>query len=248
MRILILFTLVYFVSCGTSKKLKPVPDRSEEEVLKSILSRNIDFEWFNAKMSTSLESPDENVSGTMHIKMKKGLAILVAVKKFGIEAARVFINKNDYTILYRLESAYESGPISQIKQIASITAEFEDIQQLMFGNVILPDDSQRTMVKDSIYYVIKSRSPEILLEYYVNGYNLQLEKMKITDKMNRTAIAEYGDYKKIDNFGYLPFYRKFYFPYSDTETASMQIEISSIEINVPADIKFSIPPRYEKIN
>lgn len=236
------------LSCSTTKKLKPIPERSKEEVLKALNDRNIDFEWFNAKVSTALESPDERVSGSMHIKMKKDSAILIAVKKFGIEAARVFVDKQNYTILYRLESAYESGPIAQIKQLATITAEFEDLQQLMFGNVLLPDQSESTMKKDSIYYVINGRSDGLLLEYYLNGYNLKLAKMKITDKMNRTAIVEYNDYKIVPNHGYLPYNRTFYFPYSDTENASMHIEISSMEINVPTDLKFSIPPKYEKIN
>jgi hypothetical protein len=240
--------MVFVLSCSTTKKLAPLPDRSKEEILEALSNRNIDFEWLNAKMSTSLESPDENISGSMTLRMKKDSAILIAVKKIGIEAARVFVDKNNYTILYRLEGAYESGPISQIKEIASITANFEDLQQLMFGNVLLPDADQSTLQKDSIYYVLKGSVDNIMLEYYVNGYNLQLEKMKITDKMNRTAMADYSDYRKLGDFGFVSYNRKFQFPYSNNDLANIQMEFSTIEINVPVDIKFSIPPRYEKIN
>jgi hypothetical protein len=248
MRLIIYIILVFSISCTATKKLKPIPERSKEDILQILASRNIDFDWFSAKISTRLESPDENISGTMIVQMKKDSAILIAVKKFGIEAARVFIEKDSYTVLYRLEAAYESGPIDQIKQIASISANFEDLQQLMFGNILLLDPSKTNMIKDSIYYIVQGKVDDILLEYYVNGYNLQLEKMKITDNMNRIAIAEYGDYRKMKGYGNIPYYRKFQFPYTNDEQATIEMQLSFIDINVPLDIKFSIPMRYEKIN
>lgn len=158
------------------KRLGPLPERTQEEVIAALIKRNIDFQWFSGKMSTSVESPDENVSGSMMVRMKRDSVLWVAVKKFGIEAVRLLVEQDQYTILYRLESAYESGNISQINDIISVTANFEDIQQLMFGNIILPENNQVDFRKDSIYYVVHTKVDDIILEYFVNGYNLQLEK------------------------------------------------------------------------
>ena len=199
-------------------------------------------------MSTSVESPDENVSGSMMVRMKRDSVLWVAVKKFGIEAVRLLVEQDQYTILYRLESAYESGNISQINDIISVTANFEDIQQLMFGNIILPENNQVDFRKDSIYYVVHTKVDDIILEYFVNGYNLQLEKMKITDKMNRTAVAQYTDYRQIAGFGEVSYERTFILPFSNVSNATIHMKFSEIEIDVPKEIKFSIPKSYEKIN
>lgn len=244
--ILIVFCL--FHSCATSKKVKPLPDRSHADVIQSLLKRNIDFQWFYGKMSTSLESPEENVSGSMVVRMKKDSVLWVAIKKFGIEAARLLVDKDKYTIIYRLESVYQSGSISKINDLIAVTADFEDLQQLMFGNVILPEDSQTTFSKDSIYYVVQTKVDGIILDYYVNGYTLELEKMQMTDKMNRVAHAEYGDYRELAGFGKVSYDRTFSFPYNDVGTATINMKFSEIEINVPKEIKFSIPEHYEKIN
>lgn len=248
MRLIAILMLLTFMACKTTKRLAPLPERSQEEIIHALKKRNIDFQWFSGKVSTSMESPDENVSGSMTIRMKKDSVLWVAVKKFGLEAARLLVEKDQYTILYRLESAYESGNISQINDIISVTANFEDIQQLMFGNVILPENEEINFRKDSVYYVILTKVDGIILEYFVNGYNLKLEKMNITDKMNRTANVHYTDYRKIDGFGDVAYERTFVFPYSSTANATINMKFSEIEIDVPKEIKFSIPKSYEKIN
>jgi tRNA A37 threonylcarbamoyltransferase TsaD len=99
-----------------------------------------------------------------------------------------------------------------------------------------------------VYYVIHTKVDGIILEYFVNGHTLQLEKMNITDKMNRTANAIYTDYRKIDGFGDVAYERTFVFPYSNTANATINMKFSEIEIDVPKEIKFSIPKNYEKIN
>ncbi len=243
--ILLLLTLA---ACSTSKRLGPLPERTQAEILKALRSRNIDFRWFNGKSSTSLVSPDEQVSGSMHIRMVKDSVLWVAVKKFGIEAARLLADNKQYTILYRLEAAYESGSITQINDIISVKADFRDIQQLMFGNVILPEDNLADLRTDSIYYILHTKVDGIIMEYYVNGYNLQMEKMTITDKMNRTTKALFSDYRDVGGYGSVAFERTFEFPYSSEEKATLNMKFSEIEINVPKEIKFSIPDSYEKIN
>ncbi len=248
MRLIAILFILTIMACKTTKRLVPLPERSQEDIIQALKKRNIDFQWFSGKVSTSMESPDENVSGSMTVRMKKDSVLWVAVKKFGIEAARLLVEKNQYTILYRLESAYESGNISQINDIISVTANFEDIQQLMFGNVILPENEQIDFRKDSVYYVIHTKVDGVTLEYFVNGHNLQLEKMNITDKMNRTANAQYTDYRNIAGFGNVAYERTFVFPYSNTANATINMKFSEIEIDVPKEIKFSIPKSYEKIN
>ncbi|MBC7884861.1 MAG: DUF4292 domain-containing protein [Saprospiraceae bacterium] len=248
--IIFIFCITFLLSCRSTKNLHhgPVPTRTKAEIYQALVNRNIDFTWFDGKMDTHLESPDENISGSMMVRMKKDSIIWIAVKKFGIEAARVLIDPKKYTVLYRFEGVYETNPVSKLNELFSVAANFEDAQQLMFGNVILADSSQMTLSKDSVYYKLQARIDDLLLSYYLNGYTLELEKMLITDQMNRTATALYSDYRNVAGYGRISYERNFIFPYEKEGTARINIKFSELTINVPKEIKFSIPDSYEKIN
>lgn len=235
-------------SCQTTKRLGPIPSRTKEEVISALEKRNIDFQWFSAKASTSIESPEENISGTLLVRMKSDSLLWTVVKKFGIEAARLLADKEKYTVIYRFESAYEVWPIDHLKSYIRTDAEFADIQQLLFGNTIIPEVSTSELVKDSISYVLISSSGDLNIKYHVNAYTMELEKMELSDKRGRTASAIYSDYRLIDKYGKYSFHRKFTFPYPSGEYATITMELSDVEINVPKEINFSIPSHYERIN
>ncbi len=248
---LIVISIIAILSaCSTKKKLErgAVPTRSKAEIYQSLVDRNIDFEWFSGKAKTQLETPDESVSGTMNIRVKRDSAALVAVSKFGIEAARVLIDKKHYTVLYRLEGVYETNPIDKLSKVFSVAASFEDIQQLMFGNVILADSSEMMLHKDSIYYIVDAKVDGLLLSYYVNGYTLALDKMVIEDTKGRVATTIYSDYRRVGKHGNIAYERNLTFPFSNTESGNINISFSEFDINVPKEFKFSIPARYERIN
>jgi hypothetical protein len=234
--------------CKTISRQQRIPETSVDEVMELLEKRNIPFEWFNGKMSTTLESPDEQISGSMILRMKKDSAVWVAVRKFGIEAARVLVDKKSYTILYRLESSYESGSIARISDIFSVSADFKDIQSLMVGNSLLPRREDATLRYDSTYYVLEAPVNGLQMSYYVHAFSKSLDKISITDKMNRNAEVLLSDYRLLPGFGYVAHDRTYKFPYSDNLYATLQMKFTEIEINVPREIKFTIPENYEKIN
>jgi hypothetical protein len=248
MRYNCILILVLLLSCKTTKRLGPLPERTLSEIVHALKNRNIAFEWVSAKASIAFESPDEKVSGSLALRMKKDSVIWLTIKKFGYEFARVMADKEKYTVLYRLESAYETFPISKINNMIALSADFEDAQQLMFGNTILPDENNTKIEKDSIYYVLNTHVDNMELTYYVNGYTLELDKMTATDSYHRKATVYYSDYRTIPKYGKMAYKRTYEYPYSTSTTASVTLDFSEIEINVPKEIPFVIPDHYEKIN
>jgi Domain of unknown function (DUF4292) len=235
------------LSCSTSKKVSIV-ERTPEELIQSLTNRNIDFKYVNAKLSTSVDNPDESISGTMQVKMQKDSAILVSVKKFGIEAAKIYVNPKSYTILYKFENAYEIENLDKIKNVFAINAEFNDLQQLLIGNVMVPQMATATVIKDADHYMIKSNEDNLTLEYTIHGKSLELTQLKITDLQNRSVIMQYADYRMYPGKGKIAYQRNITYPFSDTETGTIELNISEIVLDKPSDIKFSIPDHYEKIN
>lgn len=245
--LLILMLLLVMSGCKTKKVIAPITERSKDEVLKSLLERNIDFRWYEAKMSAYIDSPDEKISGSIHTKMVKDSSMLISLKKFGIEAARVYADKYNYTVLYRFDAAYESGHINDIKKIMSFSVGLEDLQQLLSGNIILPDTAQTTITKVDNQYQVTSSVDGLWMQYFVNIHNLELTKMTITDQSNRKATITFQDYKNVPGVGNVAFTRNFSVPYNSHGDANLELKISSIEINKPFVIKFSIPNNYERL-
>lgn len=245
--LLLLMLLLVMSGCKTKKVIAPITERSKDEVLKSLLERNIDFRWYEAKMSAYIDSPDEKISGSIHTKMVKDSSMLISLKKFGIEAARVYADKYNYTVLYRFDAAYESGHINDIKKIMSFSVGLEDLQQLLSGNIILPDTAQTTITKVDNQYQVTSSVDGLWMQYFVNIHNLELTKMTITDQSNRKATITFQDYKNVPGVGNVAFTRNFSVPYNSHGDANLELKISSIEINKPFVIKFSIPNNYERL-
>lgn len=239
--------LLVMSGCKTKKVIAPITERINDEVLKSLLERNIDFRWYEAKMSAYIDSPDEKISGSIHTKMVKDSSMLISLKKFGIEAARVYADKYNYTVLYRFDAAYESGHINDIKKIMSFSVGLEDLQQLLSGNIILPDTAQTTITKVDNQYQVTSSVDGLWMQYFVNIHNLELTKMTITDQSNRKATITFQDYKNVPGVGNVAFTRNFSVPYNSHGDANLELKISSIEINKPFVIKFSIPNNYERL-
>lgn len=236
-----------FSSCKTKQILAPASEKSKEEVIQALLERNIDFRWFDAKMSAYIDAPDEKISGSIHAKMIRDSSVLISLKKFGIEAARVFADRDNYTILYRFDAAYESGHLDEIKKILAFSLNLEDLQQLLAGNIILPNTSTTEFSKEDDHYWVRSQVDGLQIQYFIDNRSLLLTKMTITDNSNRTAYITFDDYRYIQGVGMIAYTRNFTVPYNNSGTAQLELKISSIEINKPFAVKFSIPGNYERL-
>jgi len=246
-KIIFLSFVVFLIACSTTKKIaNPAPERTKEELITALNSRNINFEWLNVKAKTSIESPDETGSADMILRMRKDSIIWIVVKKFGIEAARIQVDKKEYTMLYRLEGLYETNSIDKVNELFSLSADFNDMQQLLFGNVLLPDSAMTQVVEGDNFYLLSALVDGLAISYKIDAYTLELRQISITDALGRTAEVYYDDYRPVDGFGSISMERKFVFPV-DGGIATMKLKVSEIEINVPKEIKFNIPKSYERI-
>jgi hypothetical protein len=87
-----------------------------------------------------------------------------------------------------------------------------------------------------------------MLTYYINGYNLELEKMEISDEVGKTASVQYSDYRPLGKYAKFSYQRVYRFPDPSGEYGTITMDLSDVEIDVPKEINFSIPSHYERIN
>ena len=128
-----------------------------------------------------------------------------------------------------------------------VSLDFVDLQEAIFGNVILLDSSSMETEKEGVYYILKGIDQDLQLKYWLNAYTLELERVQLIDHRGRTIDVKYKDYRVIESGQKVPFYRHYNVPYDDRGDAEIIMKVKKIEINVPKKTRFSIPAHYEKI-
>jgi hypothetical protein len=223
------------------------PEKREAEILQALMQRNVEFEWLKGKVQAQIESDGETISGTLHFRMKSDSAVLISVRKFGLEAARVFADTGSYTILYRLENTYESGAISDLTRKYQFDANLTDLQQLIAGNVMLPDTSSLEISSDGDYEVISSKIQGLKVSYYLEKTSLELKKMTAVDAQLRYTTLSFEEYREVSGFGRISFARTMEIT-APEGTMRVKFQCEELQFNVSSDLSFTIPAQYEKIN
>lgn len=245
----ILGSIIILSACKTKKVIPagPAPVYEDSEIIQALEDRNVSWEWLISKAGINIDSPAEKVGGTMYLRMKRDSVIWVMVKKFGVEAARAQITPDSFQIVYRLDRSYDEGRIEDLMYHYKLDLAFEDMQQMMFGNVMLPDEEYTKVKQGDREHLISGPSGDLKLTYSLDPYQLLLQRILINDSKNRDVDIEYLDYREVEGFGNIAYERRYILPYSETEKASLQLEFKDFEINKPRAIKFSIPSHYERL-
>lgn len=238
------------LGCKSKKAIQytgPVPDRNNSELFQALEDHNYSFDWYACETSITLQTPDERVSGKAYIRMKRDSIIWSSVKKLSLEGVRTLITENTYASVNRLDHTYQKGSTSEALNKVGISLDFVDLQEAIFGNIILLDSSSVTIEKEGQHYIIKGIDQDLQLKYWVNAYSLELEKTKLIDYRGRTILVEYSDYRILDSGQKVPFYRHYKVPYNDQGDAEIFMKVKKIEIDIPKKTRFSIPSHYDKV-
>ena len=237
--------------CRTKKIIKhsgPVPDRSKTEILNALVNHNYDFEWYSCETGITLDTPDEAVSGKAYIRMRKDSIIWSSMKKLGIEAVRTLVTPEKYIAANRLDHTYQKGSTEEAFAKMGISLDFMDMQQAIFGNIIIPDSNTVSIEKEGVQYIVKASDQDLQLKYWINAYDIELDRVKMVDYRGREIEVDFDDYRILDSGEKVAFYRHYAMPYNGNGDAEIFMKVKKIEVNIPKKTRFSISSRYERIN
>lgn len=243
--------LLILVGGCRSKKVAmfdgPVPQHTDQVIYQALVDHNYDFEWYTCETGISLNTPDEGVSGKSYIRMRRDSIIWSSVKKLSVEAVRMLVTENTYAAVNRIEGTYQRGSTESAFAKMGIGFDFIDMQQAIFGNVILPDSASMEISKEGLQYVVRSVDQDLQLKYKVNAYTLLLDEVSIIDYRGREINIIYGDYRPLETGEIVPFLRQYDVPYDTRGNAEIVMKVKEIQINEPKKTVFSIPQRYERV-
>ncbi len=251
--LLICLSSILVVGCNSTKKAQGIKlqEHSAEFLLEKLNGQYIDVDWLTAKAKISYKDEAQSIKANAYIRMRKDSVIWMAVKKLGVEAARILITTDSVYVLDRINKQYTTSDFSYIERQYHLPANFKVLQNLILGNPLFFSEVVLTaeVAKDR-YHLASSNDERITSDYWMNGLDFSLAKMLFLDlRNNRKVEVTQRDQNSLDTtyqkFSYL---RSIDLSSPETGDVSIDLKLSDVSINTPKSIKFKIPEHYSKID
>lgn len=222
----------------------PNIDANVAKTLTNLKKNQLEFKELSARLKTKVHSPDLNQTFTTNIRWKKGEKIWLSMSIIGIEGMRVLITKDSIKIMDRLNNRYILKPISYIKQKALIDFSFNDIENLLLGQVLFLDTINTKFADNTQNITLSSNGTRYLNSVIFNKPSQFLASMFVTDKKyNQTMTSAYTNYQTQWN---KPFSMERNLEVkSNGETFEMNAVFQSIKAESGLDYPFTIKSGYK---
>ncbi len=231
------------LSCKSNKTIiEQVPPRTISEVLDTLSSKYKSYDFLYAKAKLKYNGEESRIGGRMTVMMVPDSVIWMNFKKISIEGARTLIRPDSLWILYRFDDLYEADYTQEYLDFYKIDMSFNQLQELMVGNVPIPEPEEIDLYQESSEYLLEFSDVQGRYRYKLD-MDMNLSHIEINDMQGRTfamSISEYDD----GGFG-----RKRDIQITDVDSTSSHIamKFSTVTFDEPRSIKFDIPEHYRKL-
>ncbi len=209
---------------------------------------NPEFEYLSAKAKFKFDHENKGVSATANFRIKKDSIIWISISGFGLEAARVMIDKDRVKIMDRLKKDYYDYSFTELSRIYDFDFNFQMIQSVILGNLIEPYKKQRIEKEDN-YFTYTASKGVYLFHNYIGANSMKLEKVRVFDEGSKNTISvNYSNFIVVDS-QIFPNEVRAVIDYEAEKTPNTEISISYNRMEIedsPLSFPYSVPGRYEK--
>lgn len=224
-----------------------VSSTSQDSVWQSLEDHNIDYSWFVAKGKCKIETPYENVSTRVYLRLKRDSVVWMVFKKLNVEAIRLQITPDSFFILNRIDKNYERGALKDIFSQFPIEIDFRQMQDYLVGNVPIPDKSTSSLKSRNDLHQVEASLEKLLVRTFLKGDPLEISELLMADQRNRQLRVSFSKYETDEIGNKVARIRDCSILNEKGELSRFKFSYSQVLVDVPKSIKFSIPKHYEEI-
>lgn len=253
-----LFSLLILTSCNTNRKLQSgdiaatkLKKRSAKYLQKQLESQTLAVEWLSARAKITYKDSEQTRKFSANIRMRKDSVIWMNVKKINVEAFRILITTDSIYVIDRLKKEYYVEDLKLIEEKFNFPGQFQALQTAILGNPYFFDKQKLSAnVVNQQYQLSGDNGVRTKSDYFLNGQSYTLEQMAFFDverdrKLN-IFLSEYAPV--LEGAFQFAHNRAFEVESEETGNASIKMNFSKVELNVPKSIKFSISSRYKLVD
>jgi len=227
------------MSSSASKKM------SAKQLSKQMLAADYAFDFLQAKARIKFDDGSINQSFTANIRIENNSTIWMSLTgPFGIEGARVMMNKDRIQIIDRLNNKYYDEEYTFIDKYLSFQTSLLFLQNLIVGNVFQDELSKYRVLSNQDNYIINYDYNGLEAKYTVSP-NYKYRRVEMDEKFgSRNIKMDFNDYKFIDEqlFAML---RNIHFS-ENGKDVFIEMNFSKVKKEIALEFPFNVPDRLKK--
>ena len=245
-----IISLLVSTQCTTSKLATDKPPvvlggiSEASALLELVRATDTPYDWYVASGTGTIDWEDQRLSAKVNVRIKRDSVIWVQISKLGIEIGRMLVTPDSAWFLNRLEGKYARYGTDDFFKKYNLPAEFDMFTKVFTGGAYVPPDITRMTIESDGGLFIESASGVNARHWLDVSY--QLIRSQVMDPNHHQWSAGYSSYQAVNSGQTFPF-RRTNTLLIDGKENLFDLEYSSILVDVPHELPFSIPSHYEKM-
>jgi uncharacterized protein YpiB (UPF0302 family) len=220
---------------NTNKEEEPVSHFSIENATNPL---RLDFQSAEMTGEMVLENTTDRYNFAFNIRILKDSIIWMQLKKFGLEGARILINKDSMYVIDRIHRSYMKKSWQEIQTQMNAPVDFNILYELIAGNPYYMEMGKDSIRSTENMKIITNRKDSNRISIGINAVFEQMISYMIEDLSKNI-------YLKMDLADYKLLYDKKKFSYlRDLEIISNNVKLLYINLSfneVKRNTKFKFP-------
>ena len=242
-RIFFLFLLCFLaISCKTKKTTLSSGNINNDLKTKEIISlhRNSlpNFETLSGILDVFFDNGKKQQNFPLSLRMKKNETIWLSAP-LGI--AKALITSEKIQFYNKLDNTYFEGDFHFAKQILGAEINFEMLQNLLLGQLIISPNSLQIEVKENNYTGVFSEGG-MQVEFALNP-KFRIEKTQITENKENIFLSAEYQYQEVEE-QIMPAILKL-ISKSENQQTTIEIEYKNLQFNQKHNFPYKVPSGYK---
>ena len=220
-------------------------------IMMKVLTNNIDFKTFNAKIKIDYESAENSENYTGYLSIIKDSLIFIRIRGsfLGIsaEGLQVKISKDSVVLVKKVGDKYvQFRTIDYLKEATQIPFDFYTLQDLLIGNPVFMTNnivSYRDGPK-SLSVLMVGDIFKHLISLSTDNFRVMHSKLDDVDiQRNRTCAISFSNYQPMGTYQFAT-QRKIVV--AEKSKLDINLDFKEFSLNEPLKYAFEVPKNYKR--
>ena len=222
------------------------PSLKAKQILRIHNKKKTEFSTLQARVRFELKSGDKSQTHTVNLRMERDK--IVWINAF-LNMIRIKITPDKVQMYNKLNNTFFEGDFSLIEEFLGVNFNFDQIQNLLLAEIILPHKSQALTKRDDLKsYVLypKKQSPKLNILYSIHPKNFKLEGLEFSQPNEKRLFqVNYQSYQVIDK-QIIP-QQMVINIFDSQKKMTLSMNLKSVNLNQPLRFPFKIPSGYKPV-
>ncbi len=251
----ILILLVFF-SCKSRKKFAApkkevvgkdtIVEGSKVNVCENLLSPTLkSWTYFSAKADIEFTQNDDKKNVGSNIRMYKDSLIWISVNLFGIEGARILVNKDSMVMIDKLNKKYTVFNKTYIETMLGSALNVSELQNLILAKPIYSLSLYQMLMNSETNLKIRCTQPKVLVSHEYQKQLFTIDSTLIEDRTApHYALIKYSKFASVNEHNF-PMKNEIT-AYNGTSLVNIVMEFANPDFITTLSFPFTIPASYER--